>query len=111
MFDLEGLPPHLDEMEKIYLWGMQVFGEKPSEYIAATAGLGADGDRQGWEDFLQHANDIFKSYGDIPFVHWHHYERVRLEMYVEHFGDPAATNHHLAQICLCWHPIFWATCG
>jgi len=25
--------------------------------------------------------------------------------------DPAATNHHLAQICLCWHPIFWATCG
>ena len=21
MFDLEGLPPHLDELEKIYLWG------------------------------------------------------------------------------------------
>ena len=29
MFDLEGMPPHLDELDKIYLWGMQVFGEKP----------------------------------------------------------------------------------
>jgi predicted RecB family nuclease len=30
MFDLEGMPPHLDEFEKIYLWGMQVFGNRPS---------------------------------------------------------------------------------
>jgi hypothetical protein len=29
MFDLEGMPPQLDELEKIYLWGMQVFGERP----------------------------------------------------------------------------------
>ena len=29
MFDLEGLPPQLDELEKIYLWGLQVFGERP----------------------------------------------------------------------------------
>jgi len=87
MFDLEGLPPHLDEMEKIYLWGMQIFGEKPSEYLSATAGFGVDGDRQGWEGFLLKANDIFKSYGDVPFVHWHHYERVRLDMYIERFGD------------------------
>ena len=29
MFDLEGMPPQLDELEKIYLWGMQVFGETP----------------------------------------------------------------------------------
>ncbi len=43
MFDLEGLPPHLDETEKIYLWGMQVFGKKPSEYIASQAG------RRGFE--------------------------------------------------------------
>ncbi len=29
MFDLEGMPPHLDELDKIYLWGMKVFGEGP----------------------------------------------------------------------------------
>ena len=39
MFDLEGLPPQLDETEKIYLWGMQIFGDKPSDYMAATAGF------------------------------------------------------------------------
>lgn len=88
MFDLEGLPPHLDEIDKIYLWGMQVLGNKPSEYIAATAGFGDEGDRQGWEDFLEKAENIFKHYGDIPFVHWHHYERVRLDMYIDRFGDP-----------------------
>jgi len=87
MFDLEGLPPQLDETEKIYLWGMQVFGEQPSEFIAATAGFGEEGDRQGWEDFLSKAKVIFDRYGDIPFVHWHHYERVRLNKYVERFGD------------------------
>jgi len=87
MFDLEGLPPHLDEIEKIYLWGMQIFGDRPSEYSAATAGIGTDGDREGWEDFLQKAKDIFGKYGDILFVHWHHYERVRIDMYIERFGD------------------------
>jgi predicted RecB family nuclease len=52
MFDLEGLPPHLDELEKIHLWGMQVYGEKPSVFIPATAGFGPDGDREGWDAFL-----------------------------------------------------------
>jgi len=33
MFDLEGLPPFLDELDRIYLWGVQVFGESPSEYL------------------------------------------------------------------------------
>ena len=28
MFDVEGMPPHLDELEKIYLWGMQVYGKR-----------------------------------------------------------------------------------
>jgi predicted RecB family nuclease len=88
MFDLEGLPPHLDELDKIYLWGLQVFGEKAGEFRAAMAGFGNDGDRQGWEEFLKNAGDVFEKYGDICFVHWHHYERVHLDMYVERFGDP-----------------------
>jgi hypothetical protein len=28
MFDLEGMPPKLDEMDRIYLWCVQVFGKK-----------------------------------------------------------------------------------
>ena len=27
MFDLEGMPPHLDELDKIYLWGTQIYGK------------------------------------------------------------------------------------
>ena len=76
MFDLEGMPPYLDELEKIYLWGMQVYGKRPSAFVGVTAGFGADGDREGWEAFLTAAKKLFDEYGDIPFVHWHHYERV-----------------------------------
>ncbi len=97
MFDLEGLPPQFDELEKIYLWGLQVFGDRPSRYYGATTGFGADGDREGWEEFLAIANGIFEEYGDLPFVHWHHYERSRLNMYIERFGDRdgiAARVHH-----------------
>lgn len=87
MFDLEGLPPHLDELEKIYLWGSQVFGENPGGFQPALAGFGVDGDREGWESFLDKAKEILNAYGDLPFVHWHHYERTRLDMYVDRFGD------------------------
>lgn len=38
MFDLEGMPPYLDEVDKIYLWGTQVFGDKPSEYRHTSPG-------------------------------------------------------------------------
>ncbi|HUU18318.1 MAG TPA: TM0106 family RecB-like putative nuclease [Sedimentisphaerales bacterium] len=87
MFDLEGLPPHLDETEKIYLWGMQVLGQKPSEYVASTAGFGSEGDEEGWQDFLAKAGEVFDTYGDIPFVHWHHYERDFIDRYMDRFGD------------------------
>jgi len=91
MFDLEGMPPHLDELEKIYLWGVQVYGDRPSSYEAALAEPGADGDRQGWEQFLQIARRILVEYGDLPFVHWHHYERTKLDLYIQRFGDPDGT--------------------
>jgi predicted RecB family nuclease len=87
-FDLEGLPPQLDDLEKIYLWGMQVYGKKPGKFLGVTSGFGVDGDREGWERFLQTADAIFAEYGDIPFVHWHHYERVHIEMYIDRYGDP-----------------------
>jgi predicted RecB family nuclease len=88
MFDLEGMPPHFDELDKIYLWGAQVFGENPSEFKVALSGFGANGDRDGWLGFLANAKQILETYGDIPFVHWASYEQTYLRRYVERFGDP-----------------------
>lgn len=88
MFDLEGMPPQLDELERIYLWGMQVFGEQPGEFRAATAGFGLDGDREGWEAFLAEAAAIFDRHGEIPFVHWASYERAKINLYIDRYGDP-----------------------
>jgi predicted RecB family nuclease len=87
MFDLEGLPPQLDELEKIYLWGLQVFGERPGPYRAATARFGPAGDHKGWELFLREAEGIFAEHGDIPFVHWASYERTKVDLYVGRYGD------------------------
>jgi len=88
MFDLEGMPPSQDDLEKVYLWGMQVYGDSPSAFVGATAGVGVGGDLQGWNAFLDAADAVFTQYGDIPFVHWHHYERTHIGMYVKRFGDP-----------------------
>jgi predicted RecB family nuclease len=88
MFDLEGMPPTLDELDKIYLWGVQAFGEKPSAFVPAVAGFGPDGDREAWLVFLQNANRIFEVYGDIPFVHWACYEKTYLRKYIDRYGDP-----------------------
>jgi len=87
MFDLEGLPPQLDELDKIYLWGFQVFGEHPGPFEGVLAGMGTNGDREGWENLLRRVGTLFDSYGDIPFVHWHHYEKTYLGRYSERYGD------------------------
>lgn len=87
MFDLEGLPAQLDDLDKIYLWGMQIFGEKPSEFLCSLAEAGTDGDKKGWEQFLEIADDIFTKHGDIPFVHWHHYEKTKINTYIKRYGD------------------------
>jgi predicted RecB family nuclease len=86
MFDLEGLPHPFDEIDKIYLWGMQVFGKNRGKYLYALAGTSPEGDRAGWEDFLRIAGEIFSEFGDIPFVHWHNYEKVKINHYKERYG-------------------------
>jgi hypothetical protein len=30
----------IDELETIYLWGMQVYGKQPSRFMGVTAGFG-----------------------------------------------------------------------
>ena len=38
-------------------------------YRDQLAGIGADGDREGWIGFLETAKQILDTYGDIPWVH------------------------------------------
>src|SRR6202795_4870064 len=97
MFDLEGMPPHLDELDKIYMWGAQVFGENPSEFKVALSGFGADGDREGWIGFLENAKQIFEAYGDIPWVHWAPYEETYLRRYAGRFGDVGGIASRVAR--------------
>ena len=97
MFDLEGMPPHLDELDRIYLWGAQVFGEKPSEFKFALSGFGADGDREGWIGFLENAQQIVETYGDIPWVHWAPYEETYLRRYAGRFGDVGGIASRVAR--------------
>lgn len=88
MFDLEGMPPQLDELDKIYLWGIQIFGKKPSAYLPAVASFGLDGEKQGWEQFLRTSRAILAEYGDIPFVHWADYEATHIKACISRYGDP-----------------------
>ncbi len=87
MFDLEGMPPSIDEIEKIYIWGMQPFGARGGEFRAGVAGFGPRGDREGWESFLRAAGELFGELGDVPFVHWAAYEKVKINLYLERYGD------------------------
>ncbi len=105
MFDLEGLPPQLDELGKVYLWGMQVFGKATGVFQPAVAGFGEQGDAQGWRDFLHQADTVFNQHGDIPFVHWSHYERTQINEYVRRYGDPAGVAARVLRNLLDLLPI------
>ena len=87
MFDLEGLPPDRDEAEKVYLWGMQVFGRDKGDFIAALADFGVEGDRNGWEEFLRQSRSLLLDNPGIRFVHWHSYEKTRINQYIKRFRD------------------------
>lgn len=100
MFDLEGVPPQLNDLEKIYLWGLQLYGDNPGPYRAAVAGFGADGDREGWFGFLDEAEAILGKCGDVPFVHWWSYETIYLRKYIERYGDRDGIATRVLANCL-----------
>ena len=87
MFDLEGSPPESDLPTQIYMWGMQVFGSSPGPFTAAIAPFEEGGDEIGWWDFLAKARAILDEHPGIRFVHWHHYEKTRLNEYLKRYGD------------------------
>lgn len=88
MFDLEGIPPDIDrDWDKVYLWGLQVFGEKQGDFLYSLAGFGEDGDKQGWEDFLVIARSLLDEHPGIRFVHWASYESDKIEAYMKRYPD------------------------
>jgi predicted RecB family nuclease len=92
MFDLEGLPPQLDELDKVFLWGMEIYGQKQSPYLYSLAGPGSQGDEEGWLQFLELSDKIFGEYGDVPFVHWAAYEKTKINAYISRYGDRNSTG-------------------
>ena len=105
MFDLEGVPPRLDKTERIYMWGLQCFGEEMGPFRPALAGFGPHGDREGWHSFLAECESIFATHGDIPFVHWATYERVKIDLYTSRYGDPTGTAARVKENLLDLLPI------
>lgn len=87
MFDLEGLPPQIDEVENVFLWGLKIFGDTPSRFVFSCAFPGKVDDRTAWFDFLELADGLMKQYGDIPFVHWAAYEKSKIDLYLHRYGD------------------------
>ena len=91
MFDLEGLPAEQDGPDTVYLWGMRVYpasGGDPEEPTFDLAEFHEDGDRKAWEAFLLRCGRVFEQYGDdIPFVHWADYEKAKIRLYIDRFGD------------------------
>lgn len=73
---------------KVYLWGcLLATGIDQLETRLVLSPPGADGDRDGWFDFLEYAGTVFESYGDIPFVHYSSHERTWVRRYIERYGD------------------------
>lgn len=107
MFDLEGIPPQYEELDKVYLWGAQVYGAGSSigPYRPAVAGFGADGDKAGWERFLAGAREIMEENGEVPFIHWHDYEKNKLLMYIDRYGDPEGTAARVLGACFDLLPV------
>lgn len=128
MFDLEGMPPLQQSNEKIYLWGLKLFGSdgsngfngtsvpnclsRPNDksaYRASIAPFNKEGDRTAWFRFLDNANAIFEQIGNAPFIHWHHFERSKMKMYLERFGDQSGIAGRIIDNMIDLLPIMQST--
>ena len=96
--DLEGLPAYLDELEKIYLWGLKDYRGEVPRFLPAVADFGAQGDRAGWERFLAIAGRLLSEAPDLKFIHWGSYERTAIERYRNLFGGDRVADTVLANL-------------
>ena len=100
VFDVEGIPPHLEHAEKTYLWGLKVFGERPTTYMRALAPARVGGDEEGWRTLLRNCQELFREYGDLPLLCWSKYEQTQVKKYIDKFGDgDGVAARILANLC------------
>jgi predicted RecB family nuclease len=107
MLDLEGMPPQNEELDRVYLWGMQLYQDEgpagaatpAGPYEPAIAGFGPEGDRKAWEQFLESSKRILREHGGIPFIHWADYEKTKIRSYIERFGDRDGVASRVLDFC------------
>jgi predicted RecB family nuclease len=109
MLDLEGLPAYVDDLEKVYLWGLKDFVATPPRFLPALSGFGEHGDREGWEQFLRTAADLLEKRPGLRLVHWGSYERTKVERYIERHGDSGGVAARVVERLLDLHPILTAS--
>ncbi len=89
-FDVESNPWDVGMETMVYLWGILLDrgnGSEP-EYWGEIAESGPDGDRDAWFAFLGKSRDLIAELGEVPFVHYSHYEQTQMKAYVQRWGDP-----------------------
>jgi predicted RecB family nuclease len=92
MLDLEGLPPYLDDLEKIYLWGIKDYRGSSPRFLPALAGFGPEGDRAGWDQFLANCAALLAERPNLRFVHWGNYEQTKIRDYMERYGEKSSSS-------------------
>jgi uncharacterized protein len=88
-FDIESNPWDIGMETRVYLWGLLLDrgdGSLP-QYWGAIAPAGPDGDAAAWHAFLTKSADLIGEFGDLPFIHYGHYEKTWVNQYVERWGD------------------------
>jgi len=88
-FDIESNPSDMDMETRVYLWGLLLDrgdGSSP-QYWGTIAPAHVNGDAAAWHAFLAKCSDLFAELGDVPFVHYSHYEKTWLSQYVDRWGD------------------------
>ncbi len=87
MFDIENDVFDPDLGVKVYLWGVLVAHESGQAVPSlSVAGTGIEGDKQGWFQFLDCAEEVFERFGDVPFVHYSAHEKTWVRKYIERYG-------------------------
>jgi predicted RecB family nuclease len=49
---------------------------------------------------LENSARIFQKYGDIPFIHWHHYETTKVKSYMDRYGDQKGIAQRVLKNCV-----------
>jgi len=88
-FDIESNPWDIGMETRVYLWGLLLDrgdGSAP-QYWGTIAPAGPDGDRAAWHAFLAKSGDLIEEFGDLPFIHYSHYEKTWINQYIGRWGD------------------------